>query len=73
MREQEKPFFHLAMDLAKQHDQQFRERPLTGEELADFQQKTEQSIQQQHDIEAADTISFDDYLADYYQQYQQLK
>jgi len=24
-------------------------------------------------IEAADTISFDDYLADYYQQYKQLK
>jgi glutamate--cysteine ligase len=73
MREQEKPFFQFAMDLAKQHDRQFRKRPLTGKELASFELKTEQSIQQQHDIEAADNISFDDYLAEYYQQYDQLK
>ncbi|MEE8056613.1 MAG: glutamate--cysteine ligase [Pseudomonadales bacterium] len=72
MQAQQKPFFHFAMDLAQQHGQQFRQRPLTGEELEYFKQQTEQSINRQAKIEAADTLDFDNYLAQYYQQYNAL-
>lgn len=73
MNKQQKSFARFAMDLAEQHGKDFHSRPLTGEDLEYFLQKTELSRQQQADIEAADSISFDDYLADYYQQYSNLK
>ena len=72
MEKQQQPFFRFAMDLAEQHGNDFCSRPLTGEDLDYFLQKTELSKQQQAEIEAADTISFDKYLADYYRQYSDL-
>ncbi|ARN73652.1 glutamate--cysteine ligase [Oceanicoccus sagamiensis] len=73
MDKQKKPFFRFAMDLAEQHGKDFHNRPLTGEDLEYFLQKTALSKQQQAEIEAADSISFDQYLADYYQQYSNIK
>lgn len=72
MKTQQQPFFRFAMDLADQHSQQFRERPLNEKDQAFFQQQTEQSRQLQADIEAADQLNFDQYLAQYYQQYDAL-
>jgi glutamate--cysteine ligase len=72
MASQQKPFFRLAMDLAEQHNQAFRERPLSAAEQAEFEQQSALSIKQQQDIEAADNINFDQYLAQYYRQYDQL-
>ena len=72
MTEQEKPFFSLAMKWSTQHKDEFESRPLTGDDLANFQRYSKQSIDQQAQVEAADTISFDQYLSSYYQQYQDL-
>ncbi len=72
MHKQKKPFFRFAMDLAEQHGKQFRERPLTDSERSYFQQHATQSLQRQAEIEAADTLGFDEYLAQYYQQYDAL-
>ena len=55
-----------------QHKSEFESRPLIGDDLVEFQQFTEQSIKQQAAVEAADTVNFDQYLASYYQQYQDL-
>jgi glutamate--cysteine ligase len=68
----EKPFFSLAMKWSTQHKNEFESRPLTGDDLANFQRYSKQSIDQQAQVEAADTISFDQYLSSYYQQYQDL-
>lgn len=72
MTEQEKPFFSLAMEWSTQHKDEFESRPLTGDDLANFQRYSKQSIDQQAQVEAADTVSFDQYLSSYYQQYQDL-
>lgn len=72
MTAREKPFFSLAMEWSMQHKSEFESRPLIGDDLVEFQQFTEQSIKQQAAVEAADTVNFDQYLASYYQQYQDL-
>lgn len=72
MEKQKKSFSSFAMNLAEQHSQDFHSRPLTDKDLEYFRQKTELSRQLQADIETADTLSFDDYLADYYRQYSKL-
>ena len=66
---QQIPFFRLAMDQSLQHGQFFRQRPLEAGDLDYFQQQTKQSLQHQLDIENSDVLSFEDYLAQYYQQY----
>lgn len=72
MREQKLSFFQHALALSKQHGDHFRQRPLSTEQKLHFQQLAEQSLRDQTDIEQADTISFDQYLDNYYQQYQEL-
>lgn len=72
MRAEDKSFFQFSNDLAQQHADYFLHRPLEGERLAFFQAESERSILRQQDIEAADTLEFDDYLRQYYQQYNAL-
>lgn len=72
MGQQQKPFFNFAMDLAQQHGQQFRNRPLDDADYSYFQQHTIESLLQQEQLQQADTLSFDDYLAQYYRQYDAL-
>ena len=73
MRTQNKSYFRFAMDQSMAHGEQFRQRPLSNDDQAFFQQKTLQSKQQQAAIEAADQLNFDDYLAHYYGQYDALQ
>ena len=72
MEKHQQAFFHFGMEQARQHGQQFRQRPLSGEELTYFQRQTELSRQRQTEIEAADSSSFNDYLTQYYRQYETL-
>lgn len=72
MSAQSKPFFHFAMDLTEQHGRDFRGQALSPEQLDQYTQQSRHSLEQQLRIEAADSISFDQYLEQYYQQYQQL-
>lgn len=72
MRAQEKPFYRLARDLAQQHTDYFLKRPLDAERLQHFRAESALSLDSQRDIEAGDTLGFDDYLNAYYQQYDAL-
>lgn len=70
MAEKRQTFFAHAMSLAQQHKAAFAEHPPDAALKARFEGLAAQSFRAQADIEAADHQSFDDYLADYYQQYQ---
>lgn len=72
MSAQSKPFFRFAMDLTQQHGRNFRTHPLSAEKQAHFNQLSQQSLEKRRAIESADKITFEEYLEQYYQQYQQL-
>ncbi len=72
MREQGLPFFRLAMAYSERWAQHYRARPLPPAELERFQKETARSLHAQRDIEASDTISFEQYLDNFYSQYRAL-
>jgi len=57
------PFFRFAMSQALEHRETLTNRPMTGSEIIQYESLASDSVQRQKDIEAADTISFDEYLA----------
>ena len=59
------PFFQYALEASGQHAIALREAPLTADEAADFEASVAASHRRQAEIEAADVLSFDDYLADF--------
>ena len=67
MHEQGLGFFHFAERQSAQHRDFFQQQTLSTIEQAYFDRLTSQSLQQQHDLEAADRISFDDYVQAYFQ------
>lgn len=72
MGERDLPFFRLAMHYSQQWAAHFRATPLDRETLSRFEAETRESLQAQADIEAADVLSFEQYLAQFYQQYEAL-
>ncbi len=62
-------FSAYAMASARDTAEFFRQAPPSAEEIAEFEEKAVASIDKQREIEASDTISFDEYLANYYEQY----
>ena len=72
MKSSDTPFFKMAMALSKQHGEDYQNRPLSGEDKRYFSDLTELSLKRQQEIESSDTISFDEYLASYYAQYEDL-
>lgn len=72
MRERKLPFFRLAMAYSKEWAQHFRERTITAERQAAFEQETQRSLMAQKQIEQADDISFEQYLDDFFAQYDTL-
>jgi glutamate--cysteine ligase len=70
MATQHKTFYRFAADLATEHQKYFMHYTLDETQHAYYSGLAQQSINKQHSIEDADTISFDRYLADYYLQYQ---
>ncbi|MGI2259147.1 glutamate--cysteine ligase [Shewanella sp. GXUN23E] len=54
------------MGLAREYGQYLRGYPLTEAQLADYQQEAQASLARQADIEAADSVSFDTFLDDYF-------
>nr|WP_262500975.1 glutamate--cysteine ligase [Pseudohalioglobus sediminis] len=69
MRENSQPFFRLALAYSQRWAEHFRQRQLSPEQIADFAAQATESLQAQQAIEAGDTLAFEDYLANYYQQY----
>lgn len=72
MRDKDLPFFLLAMEQSRKWRDALTETPLPPEKLASFRRESEASLQRQGDVEAADDIDFETYLARYYRQYDSL-
>ena len=69
MREAGTGFFHFAMDAAAGHKNYFEAlAPLEGERLALYMDEAAASIDRQRDIEDSDEITFDEYLAKYFEE-----
>ena len=64
----DQPFYHFAMQLAKEHQLNFLSRPLPQERFKFYSQLCTESLNQQQAIEQADEIVFEKYLARYYDQ-----
>ncbi|RZU47900.1 glutamate-cysteine ligase [Fluviicoccus keumensis] len=65
MKEHGDSFFAFGKAVAEEHRDLFRARNLSPEREALFRQQTADSLQAQADLEAADTLGFDDFLAAY--------
>jgi len=65
MQQQGIPFFRFALNQSIAHKGYFDEHPLRGRQLAAFQAASAKSLQDQHDIEAADQVDFDTFLEAY--------
>ena len=72
MREQGKPFFRLAMSYSQRWAEHFRQQPVDAEKVAKFTAQAERSVKAQQEVEAADELSFEQYLANFYGQYETL-
>jgi len=60
-------FYHFAMDCARGHKDYFAAlEPLLNDRLRLYEDEATQSIERQREIEAADDISLEDYLAQYF-------
>ena len=68
MRSHGESFFRFARRLSEAHRRDFLERSLPATALMRFQAEARGSLQEQATIEAADTLSFDDYLQRYFAQ-----
>lgn len=63
LRDGRQSFFEFALACTRGHKQYFADLvALPGERLDEFSQEATESIQRQRDIEASDTVSFDEYL-----------
>jgi glutamate--cysteine ligase len=66
MKKQGQGFFDYTNALAKQHQKYFLSEPVDKVHFDYLDQQAKKSCQQQLQIEQADNISFDEYLADYF-------
>ncbi len=67
LREEGMSFFELALDAARRHKKYFRLlTPLSEDVETSMQQEVFDSLARQSDIEAADTLSFDEYLESWF-------
>lgn len=72
MKESGGAFWRVALKNSCIWDQHFRDNPLDDETQAKFEQMARDSLEKQSAIEAADDISFEEYLARFYAQYEEL-
>jgi glutamate--cysteine ligase len=68
MRDRGESFFEFAQRKSREHYDYFTQQPLDVEREAYFRELAETSWQQQRAMEAADNISFDEFLANYFAQ-----
>ncbi len=72
MREQNLPFFRLALSYSQRWAEYFRSRPLAPEIQATFERETRDSLAAQANIEQSDNIDFEQYLDNFFSQYKTL-
>lgn len=73
MREQGLPYYRFALNYSNQWAEHFRARPLQGQVRNDLLDETQASMARQRAIEEADSVSFEQYLAAYYDQYKAIR
>ncbi|MCP4471121.1 MAG: glutamate--cysteine ligase [Gammaproteobacteria bacterium] len=61
-------YYHFALRMSRQHQQWFAERPLDDAKRRRFETLARESIEKQRAIEAADKVSFEAFLQDYFAQ-----
>jgi glutamate--cysteine ligase len=66
MEEKQETFFAMAMRKTTEHKSHFMTQKLSYSTKDKYKIMAERSIKKQRDIEAGDTMPFDDFLADYY-------
>ncbi|MEZ5530507.1 MAG: glutamate--cysteine ligase [Porticoccaceae bacterium] len=69
MQETGQSYFRVAMNHAEQHRQYFLDTQLSADIEEQFREEAEASLERQREVEVADTLSFDQFLANYYRQY----
>ena len=72
MREQDIPFFRLAMNYSEEWATHFRRRSLSPEIQSEFESERERSLAAQAALEQDHSTSFEDYLQTFYDQYKAL-
>lgn len=72
MREQDIPFFRLAMNYSQEWATHFRRRSLSEDTQAAFDGEYERSLVAQDQLEQDRSLSFEDYLRQFYDQYEAL-
>jgi len=68
MADNKEEFYHFALRKSQEHQQWFAERPLAADKLTEFENTARSSIEKQHAIEAADEVSFETFLQNYFAQ-----
>jgi glutamate--cysteine ligase len=71
MKKNQQTFFAHALSLAEQHRNYFAARPLDQATHKRFEEMSEASLREQHELESGAQCSFDDYLENYYAQYRE--
>ena len=66
MVENDEGFFHHAQRMSKYHYHYYKTHPLSEDKVAFFEKMATDSLAKQKQIEASDSISFDDYLQNYF-------
>lgn len=66
MRENDEGFFHHAHRMSKHHYHYYKTHALSENKIQFFEDAAKESLEKQHQIEADDNISFDDFLQNYF-------
>ncbi|MEM7210142.1 MAG: glutamate--cysteine ligase [Pseudomonadota bacterium] len=68
MMQNKEEFFEFSLRYSEQHRSYFKSRPLDHETESRFEEMAIDSLDKQRKIEAADTLSFDEFLHEYFSQ-----
>tara|TARA_R110000868_G_scaffold411493_1_gene704556 strand:+ start:54350 stop:55936 length:1587 start_codon:yes stop_codon:yes gene_type:complete len=72
MQKNQQSYFEFALAQSQQHADNFKKTTLSSEQIDAFETATDESNQRRAALENENTVDFDQYLAAFYQQYQQL-
>ncbi len=68
MKEHDEGFFHHAQRMSKHHLQYYENHPLSENKVEIFEKMAAESLQKQKQMESDDSISFDEYLENYFKE-----
>jgi glutamate--cysteine ligase len=66
MRENNEGFFHHAQRMSKHHCHDYKTHALSESKIQFFEDAAKESIEKQHQIESGDSVSFDEFLQNYF-------